>query len=298
MKCQEFEPIIISMARGQLVEAAAREMALAHLERCVRCVTAFSEQQAITAGMRVVAENLGDQGASARVEEALRQAFREQASQFSAHAIKLRWPRWTVGLAAAILLLALLAGMDWLKSLPANQKQVADNLPATHSGEGPGQKQTSQARSDGQMDQNQKIRSGAVRSRAHLHDIEVGKMKGSPRKKRQPGAESSGQRAIECVLCEGRRATSTIHAGIPAGGIGNELPIAMVNEQWYSPELQVFALTKQNDPRTGETIYRLTSINRSEPTPALFEVPANSPLRDATLRADPSIKRRRPEEER
>ena len=33
-----------------------------------------------------------------------------------------------------------------------------------------------------------------------------------------------------------------------------DLPINIVSEEWYSPELQVLVLTKQNDPRTGETM--------------------------------------------
>ena len=115
---------------------------------------------------------------------------------------------------------------------------------------------------------------------------------GIEREKRQPNTESLGQQMIEGVLCEGKRVTSTI----PAGAAGNDLPITIVNEQWYSPELQVFVLTKQSDPRTGETIYRLTSINRSEPDRALFEVPADYTTRDQlTL---PPKKKRRPEEER
>ncbi len=136
MKCQDFEPIIISLARGKLVEASARETALAHLERCARCATTFDEQQTLTAGIRVVAESLSSQGASAHIEETLRQAFREQARQFTSPLSKryLHWPRWTVGAAAAaaILLLALLIGVTWLKSLPANQKQEAKGLPGTH----------------------------------------------------------------------------------------------------------------------------------------------------------------------
>jgi hypothetical protein len=112
------------------------------------------------------------------------------------------------------------------------------------------------------------------------------------KKKRQPIVESLGQQIIEGVLCEGRRATFTI----PAGEAGNEQPITTVNEQWYSPELQVYVLTKQSDPRTGETIYRLTNINRSEPDRALFEVPADYTLKDES--ALPAKKKKRPEEEK
>ena len=132
MKCQEFEPIIINLARGQLIEASARETALVHLERCPRCAIAFEEQRALTAGIRVAAEILVNQGASAGVEETLRQAFREQARQFHVPEIKLRRSRWTVGLAAAaILLVAFLIGVTWMKSQSKKQKQEARDLPAT-----------------------------------------------------------------------------------------------------------------------------------------------------------------------
>ena len=69
---------------------------------------------------------------------------------------------------------------------------------------------------------------------------------------------------------EGTRTTMTI----PAGAMGNSLPIEVVTERWYSPELQVVLMTRRVDPRFGETVYRLTNINRSEPAADLFKVPA------------------------
>lgn len=111
------------------------------------------------------------------------------------------------------------------------------------------------------------------------------------KKKRQPIAESLGQQVIEGVLCEGRRSTSTI----PAEEVGNELPITIVNEQWYSSELQVYVLTKQSDPRAGETIYRLTNISRGEPDRSLFEVPADYNVIEKS--APPAKKKKRPPQE-
>jgi hypothetical protein len=167
MKCQEFEPIIINMARGQLTETAARESALAHLERCAGCASAYEEQQALSAGIRVAAESLANQGASARVEEALRFAFRERARRFTAPEIKHRWPRWTVGAAAAaILVVALLIGVTWLKSPPENQKLEAANLPAAPAVESPGQKQNSQPRIERQSNNNQKTARNTAGSRS------------------------------------------------------------------------------------------------------------------------------------
>src|SRR5262245_7316473 len=83
--------------------------------------------------------------------------------------------------------------------------------------------------------------------------------------------ESLGTQTIEGVAAEGTRVTFTI----PAGKIGNERPIVTVNERWYSPELQTVVLSKNSDPRMGETTYRLTNIVRSEPDPSLFQVPSD-----------------------
>jgi hypothetical protein len=91
--------------------------------------------------------------------------------------------------------------------------------------------------------------------------------------------EILGQQTIEGVACEGKRATVTI----PADSIGNDLPISIVSEEWYSPELQVLVLTKHSDPRHGETIYRLTNINRSEPAHDLFEVPSDYTVKENRL---------------
>ncbi len=82
--------------------------------------------------------------------------------------------------------------------------------------------------------------------------------------------EDLGQQTIEGVNATGTRSTTVI----PAGAAGNEQPIGIVSEEWFSPELQVLVLTKHSDPRTGETTYRLSGITRTEPAKALFEMPA------------------------
>jgi hypothetical protein len=87
----------------------------------------------------------------------------------------------------------------------------------------------------------------------------------------QVDTQSLGTQVVEGVRAEGTRTTTTI----PAGAIGNELPIEMVAERWYSPELQVVVLTRRTDPRFGETVYRLTNIVRAEPPAALFQIPSD-----------------------
>jgi hypothetical protein len=83
--------------------------------------------------------------------------------------------------------------------------------------------------------------------------------------------ESLGNQTMEGVVCQGTRITTTI----PAGAMGNERPISMVTERWYSPELQVVVMSKHTDPRMGETTFRLERINRNEPAHSLFELPAD-----------------------
>jgi hypothetical protein len=83
--------------------------------------------------------------------------------------------------------------------------------------------------------------------------------------------ESLGRQTIDGVAAEGTRTTTTI----PAGELGNEQPIQIVTERWYSPDLQIFVLTRRSDPRSGETVTRLANISRTEPAHTLFEVPAD-----------------------
>jgi hypothetical protein len=89
--------------------------------------------------------------------------------------------------------------------------------------------------------------------------------------------ESLGRQTIEGVQADGRRTTITI----PAGQAGNELPIHIVNESWYSTDLQTTVLSKHSDPRNGDTVTRLINISRNEPAHALFEAPADYKLTES-----------------
>ncbi|HEV2178467.1 MAG TPA: hypothetical protein VGW33_14880 [Terriglobia bacterium] len=100
-----------------------------------------------------------------------------------------------------------------------------------------------------------------------------------------PGPEASdrtstqvslGTRTIEGVQAQGTRTTVTI----AAGAIGNDQPIQIVSERWYSPELQAVVMTKHSDPRFGDSVYRLTNISRDEPAPSLFEVPPDYTVKE------------------
>jgi len=91
--------------------------------------------------------------------------------------------------------------------------------------------------------------------------------------------ESLGAKSIEGVMAEGTRTTSTI----PAGAIGNLMPIEVVSERWYSKELQMPVLISRRDPRTGDSIYRLRNIVKAEPPQDLFTVPSDYQIRGGAL---------------
>jgi len=89
--------------------------------------------------------------------------------------------------------------------------------------------------------------------------------------------ESLGSQMIESVQAEGTRVTLTIAAGAQ----GNDQPLDIVSETWYSPELQMVVMTRRSDPRSGDMVYKLTNINRSEPPHTLFEPPAGFTVTEA-----------------
>ena len=83
--------------------------------------------------------------------------------------------------------------------------------------------------------------------------------------------EDLGIQTINGISAQGTRFTKTI----PAGQMGNDKPIVITSERWYSPDLQIVIKTTRNDPRFGETTYTVTNIQKQEPTAALFAVPAD-----------------------
>jgi hypothetical protein len=89
-------------------------------------------------------------------------------------------------------------------------------------------------------------------------------------------SESLGSQTMEGLQVNGVRTTQTI----PAGEIGNAKPILIVSEVWTSPELKTVIYSKLSDPRTGEHVFELTNIVRSDPDPSLFVVPPDFQMVD------------------
>ena len=84
-------------------------------------------------------------------------------------------------------------------------------------------------------------------------------------------SEDLGTQSIEGVLADGVRSTTVY----PEGLMGNDKPIQTVSERWVSKELGLTLLEKDSDPRFGETITRVTRLDRAEPDPTLFRIPAD-----------------------
>jgi hypothetical protein len=89
-------------------------------------------------------------------------------------------------------------------------------------------------------------------------------------------SESLGTKILGGVQAVGTRDTRVI----PAGEIGNDRPMQTVWETWFSPDLDVLVLRRVSDPVNGNTVTELTDIQRSEPDPALFQVPPGYTIKD------------------
>jgi len=89
-----------------------------------------------------------------------------------------------------------------------------------------------------------------------------------------------GDKEVNGVTASGTRKTRTI----PAGAIGNDRELQLVDESWFSNDLQVVVKSVSSDPRYGETTYQLTNIVRTMQDPALFQIPA-----DYTVTARPGL---------
>ncbi len=96
----------------------------------------------------------------------------------------------------------------------------------------------------------------------------------------QTNRQDLGQRSIEGLAAQGTRTTTVL----PPGTIGNEQPIRIVTEEWFSPDLQLLVQTKHSDPRSGDTTYTLSNVVRAEPDGSLFDVPADYAVKPSRTR--------------
>ena len=79
-----------------------------------------------------------------------------------------------------------------------------------------------------------------------------------------------GFQTIAGLSCRGTRFTRTIPAH---SNLGNEQPLQVTTDRWYSPDLSIDIQTQTTDPSHGNTTMTVSNINRNEPDASLFQVP-------------------------
>ena len=91
--------------------------------------------------------------------------------------------------------------------------------------------------------------------------------------------EDLGKQSIEGVETVGTRDRVTYNPGV----FGNDAPMTVEHETWYSPQLGINLLSIRTDPRLGKQTFRATDISTAEPDPSLFQLPKGykvvSPIR-------------------
>ena len=81
--------------------------------------------------------------------------------------------------------------------------------------------------------------------------------------------ENIGSDSIEGLPVHGVRVSQTY----PPGALGNDRPLIIITESWYSGDLKINLLTKRADPRYGVQTVRVTELVRQEPDSTLFAIP-------------------------
>ncbi len=94
--------------------------------------------------------------------------------------------------------------------------------------------------------------------------------------------ENLGEQLILGYRAHGTRVITTL----PAGQIGNDRPIDIVSEQWFSPELELVMRSVHRDPWAGEFTTTVTQIVLGDQPPALFQVPPTYKVIDAATEGE------------
>ncbi len=85
-----------------------------------------------------------------------------------------------------------------------------------------------------------------------------------------------GTDSVSGVETIGTRETTTIDGG----AIGNDRPISIVKEFWYSQQLGINIVEKRQDPRYGAQTFTVSPIILGEPDATLLDIPAGFRIDD------------------
>jgi hypothetical protein len=129
MNCDQFELIVLGLAREQLMDSDARDAGLTHAQSCVRCDGRLASERFLTASARAVVADIMTEKAPPRVEAALLAAFQQHAMPAASHMVRKRpmktkqW--WFLRPAAAAALILILISTVWLYSNSVNDGNEA-----------------------------------------------------------------------------------------------------------------------------------------------------------------------------
>jgi hypothetical protein len=148
MNCRNFETNITELARGQMLEARAKNETLAHLEECQRCAARFADEQALTTGLSFVAATAATVETPSHVEEALLLAFRQRRDAASSTVVPFTptkvMPRWMPLSIAAAAALLVVTTLGLLRLLPTGahdpvQQEASTGSPSQSASSAPTQ---------------------------------------------------------------------------------------------------------------------------------------------------------------
>jgi hypothetical protein len=88
--------------------------------------------------------------------------------------------------------------------------------------------------------------------------------------KTQTSNEALDGQSFDGIYAEGTRTTVMYPAG---SSLGNDKPLSAVTVRYVSSDLQLEVYTRVADPQNGETVTKIQRLDRTEPDPALFEIP-------------------------
>jgi hypothetical protein len=88
--------------------------------------------------------------------------------------------------------------------------------------------------------------------------------------------EDLGKNTLEGLEVVGTRETVTFDAN----AFGNNHPLAITKEFWYSQRLGINLLVKRVDPRHGTQIFSVSDIKLAAPDPATFQLPQGYAIQD------------------
>lgn len=123
MNCQNFESVVIDLARSSVMDAATHTDALAHAESCEHCAARLADERALSRGLKQMSLGAKDLSAPARVEDALLAAFRTQKAQseVAANVVQFaprtnHFTRWALAVAAMLLIMFALGAYNLLRA--------------------------------------------------------------------------------------------------------------------------------------------------------------------------------------